>query len=124
MLLDRSKEPELFALKGASKYGFVNRTREIIFGLVCQAMLNDDNSFAKMAEEFGQDLSVQYDFTERLRILASTRVRPLLKYLLEDKQYKNKVDEGNYSFMRTTPAFEKAMRRAREMYGWKLKRLS
>jgi hypothetical protein len=109
--------------KGTSKYGFVNRTREIIFGLVCQAMLNDENGFAKMADEFGQDLSVQHDFTERLRVLASTRVRPLLKYLLEDKQYKNKVDEGNYSLMRTTAAFEKAMRRAKETHGWKLHKL-
>ena len=109
--------------RGASKYGFVNRTREIIFGLVCQAMLNDENGFAKMADEFGQDLSVQHDFTERLRVLASTRVRPLLKYLLEDKQYKNKVEEGNYSFMRTTGAFEKAMRRAKETHGWKLQKL-
>ena len=109
--------------KGAARYGFVNRTREIIFGLVCQAMLND-SSFAKLVKTFGQDLTIPHEFSEKLRHLASTRVRPLLSYLLEDKEYKEQVDDGNYSFMRRTDAFAKAMRRAKVLYDWQLVRLS
>lgn len=104
--------------KGKLKYDFVNRTREIIWSLVCQAMLNSANAEA-MAEEFGNDLSRPFPFIEKLRELASTRVRFLLDDLTKDKEYKAKVDDGNYGFMRSQGAYKKAMKYANGRWGWK-----
>jgi hypothetical protein len=107
------------AEKGKTKYAFVNRTREIVGALVCQAMLNDLR-FEQFADDFGNDLSMKYDFVVKLREWASTRVRFILNDLLSDEEYAEKVDEGNFSFMRTTPAFRKAMKFAATEYKWKL----
>lgn len=104
--------------KGKLKYDFVNKTREIIWGLVCQGILNDDD-VETFAESFGQDLSRPHAFNERLRELASTRVRFLLDDLRGDKEYKNKAEDGNYSFMRSPGAFKKAMKYAGDRWGWK-----
>jgi AIPR protein len=104
--------------KGVLKYDFVNRTREIIWSLICQAILNDDDA-ESFAESFGHDLSRPHGFNERLRVLASTRVRFLLDELRSDKEYKNNVEDGNYSFMRSPGAFTKPMKYASKRWGWK-----
>jgi hypothetical protein len=103
--------------RGKDKYAFVHRTKEIIGGLVCQALLNDGR-IDDIAEEFGRDLTLRLEFRMKLRELATTRVKPLLKYLLENEEYASKVEEGNYSFIRTSAAFKKAMTYARNEYGW------
>ena len=104
--------------KGKLKYDFVNRTREIIWSLVCQGILNDPRS-EELAEEFGEDLSRPFAFIEKLRELASTRVRFLLDDLTKDKEYRAKVDDGNYGFMRSAAAYKKAMKYANSRWGWK-----
>ena len=76
-----------------------------------------------MADEFGQDMIAKHEFTEKLHVLASTKVRFLLNHLLQDGEYAEKVEEGNYSFMRTTPAFKKAMVYAKKEWGWERKLL-
>ena len=103
--------------KGKLKYDFVNRTREIIWSLVCQGILNDKDA-EKCAESFGQDLARPHAFNEWLRTLASTRVRFLLDDLKSDKEYKNNAEDGNYSFMRSPGAFKKAMKYASNRWGW------
>lgn len=108
--------------KGKLKYDFVNRTREIIWALVCQAMLNDAD-LEEFCEDYGQDLSRPHAYNEQLRTLASTRVRFLLDDLTKDKEYKSKVDDGNYGFMRSPSAFRKAMKYAGERWGWKVRLL-
>lgn len=106
------------AEKGPTKYAFVNRTKEIIGGLVCQGMLNDPK-IEDLCDSFGHDLTVQIDFTNRLRELASTRVRFLLNDLIEDAEYADRIADGNFNFMRSNEAFEKAMRKAKSRWGWK-----
>jgi hypothetical protein len=87
--------------------------------LTCQAILNDPE-VENFAESFGSDLQRPHAFNERLRALASTRVRFLLDDLIHDKEYEAKTLEGNYSFMRSSEAFKKAMKHAaRRDWEWK-----
>ncbi len=110
------------AEKGPTLYSFVHRTREIIGGLVCQGLLND-GELEDIADTYGRDMIQRHAFNEKLRTIASTRVRFLLKHLLDSADYADKVLEGNYSFMKTNPAFSAAMARARQQWGWERKLL-
>jgi hypothetical protein len=108
--------------KGQTRYYFLNRYQNLIWGLVCQAMLNH-SGLEQFAEEYGHDLTVRHRFTNDLCDLASTKVRSLLSGLLEYETYTHLVKEQNYSFLRSTLAFERAMAAAKKQYGWKAIRL-
>jgi hypothetical protein len=55
--------------------------------------------------------------------LATTRVRLLLSDLMADRDYADKVAEGNLSFLRTDKAFEKCMENAWKKWKWVHKKL-
>jgi hypothetical protein len=104
---------------GPVKYDFVKRTRELVWSLMCQALLNEGGP--DFLAEFGGDLRRPHAFNERLRELSTKRVRFLLDELIQDGEYAPKIAEGNYSFMRTPAAFKKAMVRAGKKWNWKMK---
>jgi len=56
--------------------------------------------------------------------LATPKSRLILSELISDKLYKEKVDEDNYTFLKTTAAFKKAMDIAYKKYKWTVRGLS
>jgi len=68
-------------------------------------------------------MSVPVDFTDLLVQIATTRVRILLSGLMQAPEYRDKVAEGNLSFLRTDRAFEKSMEAAHAKWGWVHKKL-
>ncbi len=109
--------------KGQNKYAFIHRSRYLLWALICQGLLNQDN-LEEIAEDFGKSLAVPADYTELLSRIATTRVRLLLSALMEDRDYRDKVAEGNLSFLRTDKAFEKCMETAHGKWRWVHKKLA
>lgn len=108
--------------KGQEKYWFVSRARSLLWALLCQGILNHVE-LESIARNYGSSLIVPAGFTELLTLIATTRVRPLLASLMQDPDYKAKVDEGNLGFLRSDRAFEKCMSLAYEKWGWVHKKL-
>lgn len=108
--------------KGANKYSFIHRSRYLLWALMCQSLLNDDNLEA-FAESYSKSMSLPVDYTELLVRLATTRVRLLFSAIMEDQEYAAKVADGNLSFLRTDRAFERCMDVAYEKWKWVHKKL-
>jgi len=111
------------AERGANKYAYVQRARNLLWALLCQAILNDPELEEK-AESFGRSLSIENQYTEWLSGLATTRCRFILSDLVEDAAYASKAAEGNFSFMRTNAAFKRSMEIAYQRWRWVEKRLN
>ncbi len=109
--------------KGANKYAYMQRARNLLWAILCQAILNSPD-IEDRAEQFGQNLSLEAQYTEWLATLATTRVRFILSDLVADKTYAPKVAEGNFSFMRTNAAFKRSMEIAYKRWKWVVKRLN
>ena len=108
--------------KGTTKYAFLPKARLLLFALMVQAVLNDNN-VERWAEGHGKDMVISADFAKELYNLASTKCRPILSELIAMPMYADKVAHERYDFLRTHAAFKHAMRIAEERYGWAMKRL-
>lgn len=108
--------------KGTTKYAFLPKARLLLFALMCQALLNEDQ-VEKLAEEHGKDMVISADYAKILYNLASTRCRPILSELIALPMYADKVALERYDFLRTHAAFKHAMKIAEERHGWSTKRL-
>ena len=109
--------------KGQNKYAFIHRSRYLLWALICQGLLNQDD-LEGIAEDFGKSLAVPADYTDLLSRIATTRVRLLLSALMDDRDYRDKAAEGNLSFLRTDKAFEKCMETAHARWKWVHKKLA
>ena len=63
-------------------------------------------------------MSVESDFVDWLSTIATTRVRFILKDLIEDKQFATKVAEGKFDFLRTNAAYKRSMEFAYKRFKW------
>ena len=71
-----------------------------------------------MAELHGRFMAVPLDYKEHLTWLATARVRLLLSELIQDRDYVEKVQQENLSFLRTDRAFEKCLEIAHKKWRW------
>ena len=108
--------------KGQTKYWFISRSRNLIWALLCQGLLNHDD-LEELADKHGTTMSVSLGYKEVVSWLATARVRLLLSELMQDRDYAAKVQEGNLSFLRTDRAFEKCMEQAYKKWRWVHKKL-
>jgi len=108
--------------KGQNKYWFMSRARNLLWALLCQGILNHDD-LETFADNHGSTMSVAVEYKEHLVGLATTRIRLLLSDLMNDRDYAEKVAEGNLSFLRTDRAFEKCMEIAHTKWRWVHKKL-
>ena len=108
--------------KGERKYAPLRRGKNLVWALLCQAVLND-KAVDEHAAAFGKKLAVETGFTRLLADLASTRVRFLASYLLEHPDYAPKVEKESFGFLRTRKAYDACMKRAEGEWGWEGKGL-
>ena len=108
--------------RGMHKYAFLPKARLLLFGLMCQAVLNHPDA-EKWAEEHGTDMVISADWARTMYELASAKCRPVLSELIALPQYADKVAQERYDFLRTHAAFKQSMRIAEERHGWSMKRL-
>ncbi|SRR6266478_2011183 len=109
--------------KGQNKYAFIHRSRYLLWALICQGLLNHDD-LEDLCEQFGLAMTLPADYTELLSYLATARVRILLAALMQSPEYRDKVAEGNLSFLRTDRAFEECMELAHKKWRWVHKKLA
>ncbi|MCI0392383.1 MAG: AIPR family protein, partial [Acidobacteria bacterium] len=108
--------------KGANKYAYIHRGRNLLWALLCQGILNDSR-LESYAESFGNSLSLEADYTEWLSAIATNRCRFLIGQIVDDGLYAAKAAEGNYSFLRTNAAYNRCMDDAYKKYKWVKKSL-
>jgi hypothetical protein len=108
---------------GVAKYAELPKASNMVWALLCQGILNDEE-LDTHAETYGQKLTLEAPFIEWLSGIATSRVRFILSDLLEDKQFAGKADEGSFNFMRTNPAYQRAMEFAAKRYNWVQKTLA
>lgn len=104
--------------KGAQKYAFLHRARNLVWALLIQAVLNHDKR-EQYLETFGTGLVMEADYNEILRGLASTRARFLIAEATADPRSKDLLSAENYGFLRTKAIFNRCMDVAWDKYHWK-----
>jgi hypothetical protein len=109
--------------RGPHKYEYVQRARNLLWALLCQAILNDPK-LEERTEDFGRRLSLEAQYNDWVSGLATTRCRFILSDLVADKLYAPKAAEGNFSFMRTNAAYKRSMEIAYKRWRWVEKRLN
>lgn len=95
----------------------VGKARNLVWALLIQAVLND-TKLPDYLEWYGCGLQKENDFRQLMRKLASSRILPILKAVLSDESYQQKVEAEKYSFMRTKELFRRSMDDAYDRYGW------
>lgn len=108
--------------KGSSKYWFIGRARNLLWALLCQGILNDEK-LETYAEQFGNSLSIEADYTDWLARLASTRCRLIIKDIITMNPYADMIREERYSFLRTNAVYDRCMEVTYNKWRWVQKRL-
>jgi hypothetical protein len=108
--------------KAAQKYQFIDKARNLIWALLCQAILNDER-LDDLVENFGEKMAVQAGFREMTVAYAISKVRPVLAGLIDAPEYRSQIDQGKFSFLRSDSTFRRAMNIAKARWNWSHKRL-
>jgi hypothetical protein len=108
--------------KGQKKYAYMRRARNLLWALLCQAMLNDER-LEVYAERFGKGLSIEADYTDWLGDLASTRARFLISGVTEREDYALMLQEERYDFLKSKAVYERCMELAYKKWRWTQQRL-
>ena len=108
--------------RGENKYAYMARGRNLLWALLCQAILNDEK-LDQQARRYGIGLTMEADFTEWLAQLSSTKARFLIRDVVSEEPYKTMMDNGRFDFFRTRAIFDKCMDMAKQRWGWSHKRL-
>lgn len=98
------------------------RAKNLVWALLIQGLLNDPK-LPELLEEFGTSLKKENLFREHLKSLASSKLLPVLKEVLATEQYKERMDEERYDFLRTKEVFNQCKTVATEKFGWVKKSL-
>ena len=108
--------------KGEKKYAYMRRARNLLWALLCQAILNEEH-IQEYAGRFGKNLAVEGDYVEWLAKLASAKARFLIAAVVEKEPYASKAEDERYSFLRTRAVFDQCMDQGKKKFGWTMKRL-
>jgi hypothetical protein len=100
----------------------ISKARNLVAASLIQALLNDPK-LADYLDWYGSGLRKENDFRVLLRKLASSKVLPILKRVLADEGYQQKIEDEKYSFLRTKELFRRSMEEAYDLFKWTRKPL-
>ena len=106
--------------KGPAKYWYLKKARNLLWALLCQAILNDEK-LEELSGNFGTDMVMSNGFTDYLADVSSRRCRPLIASLEEKNS--EKIEAGDVTFLNKDNAFGFCMGEATEKWGWRKKGL-
>lgn len=110
-------------VRGESKYGYITNARELIWALLVQGVFNDDE-LNVLCNQYGRTLTMEKDYTDYLKGLASKKVRFIVsKVVDEDDDYQKAMADGKYSFLGTKALYERCMNSAYKLERWTKKSL-
>jgi hypothetical protein len=102
--------------KGPAKYWYLKKARNLLWSLLCQAILNDEK-LEDLAENYGADMVMSTGFTDYLADISSRRCRPLIASL--EEKYSDKIEAGDVTFLNKDNAFSFCIGEATEKWGWR-----
>ncbi|MEX0777168.1 MAG: AIPR family protein [Phycisphaeraceae bacterium] len=108
--------------RGQNKYAYMPRARPLLWGLMCQAMLNHPE-FDHYAESCGSDLRHPQLLMDWWYGLAANSCRLIIMDLVNLKENEERVRDGNFSFLKSNASFERAMEIGRRQNKWNHRRL-
>jgi hypothetical protein len=94
----------------------ISKARNLVWALLIQAILNDPK-LSQVLEDFGT-LRKAAAFREYLRGLASSRLFPILKDVLSRPEYKDRLEQERYDFLRSKEVFNQCKDVAADKFGW------
>lgn len=100
----------------------ISRARNLVWALLIQGLLNDPK-LPELLEDYGTSLKKETAFREHLKSLASSKLFPIIKEVLAIEQYKARMDEERYEFLRTKEVFNQCKTVAADKFGWVKKTL-
>lgn len=103
--------------KGQNRYAYMPRARPLLWALMCQAMMNHPE-FDHYAENYGRDLRNPNPLMEWWFGLAANTCRLIFRDLIDLPENRERVKDGNYSFLRTNATFMRAMEIGRKRNKW------
>ncbi len=95
----------------------VGRARNLIWALLIQGILNDPN-LDRHLDDFGKGLKKETTFRTYLSDLAGKRILPILRDIMSKDEYKERIDKGNFEFMRTKEVYNLCKNAAYEKFNW------
>jgi hypothetical protein len=109
--------------RGPSKYGYVANARNLVWALLIQGLLNQDDP-SYLVEQYGKTLAMERNYTDLLREIASRNVRFILSDVIRsEQQWKDKIENGEYGFLKTKAMFQRCMEMAYQRERWTKKSL-
>lgn len=108
--------------RGLNKYAYMPRARPLLWALMCQAMLNHPK-FDYYAEEYGSDLRHPNPLVDWWYELAANTCRLIIRDLVNLPENRDRVKDGNFSFLKTNATFDRAMELGRKRNKWVHRRL-
>lgn len=107
----------------AKKYAYaIGRARNLIWSLLVQALLNDAK-ISDLLDAYGTKLTKEADFRDYLQKLGITRLLPVLREVLSDSAYEEKIAEEQYAFLRAKEIYRRCMNEAWDRFEWTKRQL-
>jgi hypothetical protein len=94
-----------------------SKARNLVCALLVQALLND-TKLSDYLEWYGKSLLKQNDFRQLMRKLVVSKVLPIMRAVLSDTSYQQKIEAEKYGFLRTKELFRRSMDDATDRFGW------
>ena len=88
------------------------------FGTLKTYEVQRDKELEDYAERFGRNMVVEVDYTNWISDLAANKVRYLLKDLVEEEPYAEKIRVERYDFLRTRTVYDRCMEIAYKKWRW------
>jgi hypothetical protein len=100
----------------------IGKGRNLIWALLIQGILNDSKLFS-LLEDHGFNLRRESAFREYLKTFASSKLFPILKEVIERREYKDRLEKEKYDFLRTRDIFIQCKDIAADKFRWVKKSL-
>ena len=69
-------------------------------------------------DNYGTSLTVETNYNDYLKELASKKIRFILSSLIQNKKYQDFLDEEKFSFLRTKVVYQDSLQNAKKKFRW------
>lgn len=101
----------------ARGYDFVPKGKNLLWALLIQGALNHPR-LPDFLESYGGSLKSEAEFTQELVSIGVGKVKHVIREAVSEPKYKEQLDGGRYSFLRTKAVYTQCMDVAGDKYGW------
>ena len=105
--------------RGESKYYFVRMARNLVWALLIQGLLNDEE-LDNFLGNYGTKLGIESDYLAILKETGTKKIRMILSELIEQPKYAEYMLQEKFSFLKTRNAFMDCMAIAKKRFGWEM----